>query len=260
MKLLAIDSSGLVATVALLSDDSMIAEFTINYRKTHSQTLLPMIDDMVKTAGFDLKSLDAIATAAGPGSFTGLRIGSATAKGLAFSLNIPIIPVPTVDALAWNLCGSRGLVCPLMDARRSQVYTGLYRFEEDGSFTVCAPQRVVSIAELADLVNAAGGDAPATGGGAPATDGSTSAVNGGASVSGDCIPVTFLGDGVPPYRSQLDTLIHVPFRIAPPHLARQRAGAVGALGMKLYAEGKAQSAAEHVPYYLRMAQADEEKK
>ena len=128
MKILAIDSSGLVASVAVTEDDSLIAEYTTNYKKTHSQTLLPMLDEVKKMIELDLSCIDAIAVSAGPGSFTGLRIGSATAKGLGLALDKPIISVPTVDALAMNVYGTDHIVCPLMDARRSQVYTGIYRF------------------------------------------------------------------------------------------------------------------------------------
>ena len=128
MRILALDSSGIVATVAIVEDDNLLAEYTVNYKKTHSQILLPMLDEIVKMTEFDLNTLDAVAVAAGPGSFTGLRIGSATAKGLGLALDKPLIPVPTVEALAYNLYDVSGLVCPIMDARRGQVYTGIYRF------------------------------------------------------------------------------------------------------------------------------------
>lgn len=100
MKVLGLDSSGLVAGVALIQDDVLIAEYTTDYKKTHSQTLLPMLDELRRMVDLDLKSIDLIAVAAGPGSFTGLRIGSATAKGLGLALDIPLAAVPTVDALA----------------------------------------------------------------------------------------------------------------------------------------------------------------
>ena len=105
MKILAIDSSGLVASVAVVEDETLLAEFTIDYKKTHSQTLLPMLDQMAKMIELDLNSIDAIAVAGGPGSFTGLRIGSATAKGLGLALDKPLLHIPTVDALAYNLYG-----------------------------------------------------------------------------------------------------------------------------------------------------------
>ena len=128
MKVLAVDSSGLVASVAVVQDDELLAEYTLNYKKTHSQTLLPMLEELKKMIDLDLNSIDVIAVAAGPGSFTGLRIGSATVKGLGLALNKPIAQVPTLEGLAYNMCGTDHLVCPLMDARREQVYTGVYRF------------------------------------------------------------------------------------------------------------------------------------
>ena len=131
MRILALDSSGLVATVAIVEDQQTVAEYTVNYKKTHSQTLLPMLAEIVKMTEFDLDTIDAIAVAGGPGSFTGLRIGSATAKGLGLALDKPLIHVPTVDGMAYNLFGNAGLICPIMDARRDQVYTGIYRFEDD---------------------------------------------------------------------------------------------------------------------------------
>ena len=155
MKILALDSSGLVASVAVVSDDNLIGEYTINYKKTHSQTLLPMLDEVAKMTELDLKTIDFIAVSAGPGSFTGLRIGSATAKGLAMALDKQIVSVPTVDALAYNLWGSADVVCPLMDARRQQTYTGLYDFT-DGRMNTILPQCVVMIEEIVDQINELG--------------------------------------------------------------------------------------------------------
>ena len=106
MKLLALDSSGLVASVAILDGETLVAEYTLNYKKTHSQTLLPMLDEIVKMTQTELSEMDAIAVAAGPGSFTGLRIGSATAKGLGLALNKPIISVPTLEGIACNFYGT----------------------------------------------------------------------------------------------------------------------------------------------------------
>lgn len=228
MKILALDSSGLVASVAVLEDEVLLAEYTVNYKKTHSQTLLPMLDTIAQMIELDLNSLDAIAVAAGPGSFTGLRIGSATAKGLGLALEKPLVGVPTVEALAYNLYGTTGLICPIMDARRNQVYTGIYRFE-NGEMSVVCDQEAVKVDELAADLNARGEH------------------------------VTFLGDGVPVYKEKLAELLTVKFDFAPAHLSRQRAGAVGALGMKYYAQGRIQSAREHQPEYLRLSQAERER-
>ena len=228
MRILALDSSGLVATVAILEDEQMIAEYTVNYKKTHSQTLLPMLDEIVKMTEFDLSTIDAIAVSGGPGSFTGLRIGAATAKGLGLALNKPLIHIPTVDGMAYGLFGYSGLVCPIMDARRNQVYTGLYRFV-DGEFQVVEEQMAISVTELIEKLNSYEDK------------------------------VTFLGDGVPVYREQFEKGLTGVYAFAPAHLNRQRAAAVGALGMKYFQEGKTESATEHKPDYLRLSQAERER-
>ena len=125
MKLLAIDASTMVATVALATDEGIIAEYTVNNKRTHSQTLLPMIDVIVSNIGWDIKDIDYIAVTNGPGSFTGLRIGAATAKGLADALGKKIVPVPSLEALAMNGVMYDGLIVPIMDARRDNVFTGI---------------------------------------------------------------------------------------------------------------------------------------
>ncbi|MCD7864815.1 MAG: tRNA (adenosine(37)-N6)-threonylcarbamoyltransferase complex dimerization subunit type 1 TsaB [Clostridiales bacterium] len=229
MKILAMDSSGLVAGLAVVEDDNLIGEYTVHYKKTHSQTLLPMLDELAKMIELDLDSLDAIAVSAGPGSFTGLRIGSATAKGLGLALDKPLIHVPTVDALACNFWGSRDLICPLMDARRNQTYTGLYRFT-DQRLEVLKPQCAVGIDEIIGDVNRVGQ------------------------------PVVFLGDGVPVFSLYIEENCRVPFSFAPAHMNRQRAGAVAYLGMQYAKEGKLESTAEHCPDYLRMSQAERERR
>src|SRR5699024_6208681 len=147
-------SSGLVASVAVAQDDTLVAEFTMNYKKTHSQTLLPMLEEVKKAIQLDLGSIDAIAVAAGPGSFTGLRIGSATAKGLGLALQKPLIAVPTVEALAYNLydTGEDTVICPIMDARRNQVYTGIYCFREHRLETL-KQQDAVPMEELLEALN-----------------------------------------------------------------------------------------------------------
>ena len=173
MKILGIDGSGLVASVAIVEDDNLVGEYTTGYKKTHSQTLLPMLDELSKMIELDLNPIDAIAVAAGPGSFTGLRIASATAKGIGLSLGLPIVSVPTVDAIAFNMWGNSGIICPIMDARRGQVYTGLYSFAEDGSFKVERPQCAVDFHEIAADINERGES------------------------------VTFLGDGVPVFKDHI---------------------------------------------------------
>lgn len=231
MKILALESSGLVASVAFWADGSIMGEFTTNFKKTHSQTLLPMLDCLVKTLGITLDSCDAIAVSAGPGSFTGLRIGSATAKGIGLALNLPIIEVPTVDAIAYNLYGTDRIICPLMDAKRQQVYTGLYTFEQ-GEMTVIAAQKAVSIEDILLEINALGR------------------------------PVIFTGDGVPVYLGVIEQQCKVPYCLAPAHLAAQRAGALASLAASYMNDPHKQerivSARDHQPDYLRLSQAERE--
>lgn len=227
MRILALDSSGLVASVAVVEDEQTLAEYTVNYKKTHSQTLLPMLDEIVAMLEMDLHSIDGIAISGGPGSFTGLRIGSATAKGLGLALEKPLIHVPTLDALAYNLYGNKGIICPIMDARRNQVYTGLYRC--DKVFQIVEEQMAISVEALITHLNQMKEE------------------------------VTFLGDGVPVYKEQLEAGLEVPFQYAPAHQNRQRAAAVGALGILYARDGKTETAVEHKPDYLRVSQAERER-
>ena len=229
MKILGIDSSGLVASVAITEDDELIGEYTLNYKKTHSQTLLPMLDELKKMVELDLDSIDAIAVAKGPGSFTGLRIGSATAKGLGLALDKPLVAVPTVDALAFNLWGAKTNICPVMDARRNQTYTGLYRFDENQNFEVLVEQCAVDIHEIIEKVNE------------------------------NNTPVTFLGDGVPTFKQVIEEEVKVPFFFAPAGMNRQRAAALNLLAKQYIEKGDTVSAADFRPDYLRLSQAERER-
>lgn len=227
MNILGIESSSLVASVAVVTDHVLTAEYTVNFKKTHSQTLLPMLDEIVNMVDFDLDTVDAIAVSAGPGSFTGLRIGSATGKGLGLALHKPLVSVPTVDAMAYNLYGCASIVCPIMDARRDQVYTGIYD-NKDG-FSIIKESCAMDIKDLIMELNQTGEK------------------------------VIFLGDGVPVYEKQIEELMTVPFSFAPAHLNRQRGSAVAALGSLYYEDGRIVEAAEHAPDYLRKPQAERER-
>jgi len=238
-KILALDSSGLVASVAVVEGDAfgsnLLAEYTVNYKKTHSQTLLPMLDEIVRMTELDLQTIDAIAVAAGPGSFTGLRIGSATAKGLGLALSKPLVAISTLDALAYNLYGTDKLICPLMDARRNQVYTGVYEFCGRELKRLIEPT-AVDVKEISEKLCKMKRD------------------------------VIFLGDGVPVYQKWLVEILLAEFSsygnqydFAPAHLNKQRAGAVGTLALRYLQEGKTQTAEEHRPDYLRLSQAERER-
>lgn len=227
-KVLGIDSSGLVATVALMSEGILAAEYTIHNKKTHSQTLLPMIADMMKMAEIDLAELDCIAVSAGPGSFTGLRIGASTAKGLAWTLGIPIVPVSSLMGLAANMTEHGAVVCPVMDARRNQAYYGIYRVTGGIPDVICEPG-TESIENVVEAVNAVGE------------------------------PVLFLGDGVPVFEEAIRGRSEVPVRFAGAAVRYQRGASIALLGGLLYEEGKYVQAGEFVPVYLRKSQAERER-
>ncbi|MCJ7856520.1 tRNA (adenosine(37)-N6)-threonylcarbamoyltransferase complex dimerization subunit type 1 TsaB [Lachnospiraceae bacterium NSJ-143] len=225
MKILAIDSSGSAVSAAIADDDKIIAEYILNFKMTHSQTLMPSVDEIVLSSGFNIHELDYIAVTAGPGSFTGLRIGAAAAKGLAHGLGIDIIPVPTLEALAYNIFETDRIICPIMDARRSQVYNAFYEFK-DGSLLEVYPQEARSIEDVIEKAAKAGKK------------------------------VIFLGDAVPVYKERLAAEEN--FILAPQNCNMQRASSVAALAFKYAEESRTVKYSDFAPFYLRKPQAERE--
>ena len=228
MKILGIDSSGLVASAAIADEKNIIAEFTVNNKQTHSQTLLPMIEKVVDMSGIELEQIDAIAIAAGPGSFTGLRIGSATAKGIGLALKKPVVSVPTLEGLAYRVSVFDGIICPIMDARRNQVYTGIYKMDK-GNLVSLSEKKAVDIHEIMEELEKYDEK------------------------------VIFLGDGVEVQRETIEKEFKKEYCFAPIHLSKQSAAAVAVLGDIYFNQGKAEDAAEHKPIYLRKSQAERER-
>lgn len=201
MKILSIESSGHVASAALIEDEILRAEFTINNGMTHSETLMPMLSEMMSLCGEDIKDVDAIAVSAGPGSFTGLRIGAATAKGLGLALGRPLIAISVLESLAFNLYNSHGaVICPIMDARRGQVYNAAFR---DGIRLL--PDAAGPMDELIDKLNAM-----------------------------DEREYIFLGDGVPVYRELITERLRGSYVFATAENNLQRAASAAQLGMWIY--------------------------
>jgi len=230
MKVLAIESSSITASVAIVMDDMLTAEYTINHKTTHSQTLLPMIAEICKMTETEMNSLDLIAVSIGPGSFTGLRIGCATGKGLGLALDVPVVAVPTLEAMAYNLYGYSKIICPIMDAKRSHVYTGIYTWQEkiDKNIHILLNQCILPIEEVIDKLNEINEE------------------------------VVFIGDGVPANQTIIESNMKVKYSFAPAHMSSQRAASVAVLGKTLYEDQKSMNARELLPEYLRPTQAERE--
>ncbi len=233
MNILAIESSGLVASAAVVEDGLLKTEFTVNNKLTHSETLLPMVKSMLDISGLDMKRIDAIAVSAGPGSFTGLRIGAATAKGLALALNIPIISVSSLKAMAYGLSElSDSIICPIMDARREQVYSAAYKA---GTEVLAEAARDIHgfLAELNCCIGA----------GEVYSDNAGNMENEAADESfqanelgqiGTSRGYIFVGDGVPVYKDIIVSELKGKVIFAGAAFNRQRAADVAELGVSLY--------------------------
>lgn len=227
MKILALESSAAAASVCLTEDAFMIAQSYENSGMTHSRTLLPMAEELLKRVGVSLDEVDVFAVAAGPGSFTGLRIGVSACKGLAWALEKPCAKVSTLEAMAWNLSALPGEICPVMDARRSQVYNA--RFSSDGEKLVrLAPDRAISLDELAgELKN---------------TDREQ----------------ILVGDGAELCYNDL-TRRGIPARMVPGNLRFQSAWGVARGALELARAGALIPASQLVPDYHRLSQAERER-
>ena len=225
MLILAIDSSATVATVALCRDGKLLGEFTLNNGNTHSETLLPMVESLIKISGNTLSDVDAFAASSGPGSFTGVRIGTATLKGLAFDSGKPCIEVSTLEALAYNLIMERGIICPVMNARRAQVYTAIFR-SDGGELTRLTDDMAISIEELEEKLCEYSGES-----------------------------VFFCGDG---YDITVKALGKLSFIPTPERLTHQSAYSVARVAERLFSEGLSVSDQDFRVKYLRPSQAERE--
>ena len=223
MLILAFESSARAASVALVEDGRLISQYSQCSGLTHSRTLLPMAEDMLKNAELNLQDVDLIAVAHGPGSFTGIRIGVSTVKGLAWAADKPCVGVSTLEAMAWHGLAAGGLVCPVMDARRSQVYNALFEIRDGRPQRLC-PDRPIALAELAEDVKKL--DAP----------------------------VFLVGDGAAITKAFFDAQ-GIPCRVAPENLLWQDAWGVAMAAM----DKEPGNADSLLPVYLRLSQAERER-
>lgn len=227
MKILALESSAVAASVALCEDETLIAQAFQNTGLTHSQTLLPLAEDLLKNCGLTMADMDLIAVAEGPGSFTGLRIGVAAAKGLAWAAELPCAGCSTLASMAWNLAGFEGEVCVAMDARRKQVYNARFRVDGEQPHRL-TPDRAIS---LEDLI---------------------------AELQGTEITQIIVGDGAKLCYDAL-TAAGIPAKLAPPNLRMQSAWGVARLALEKARTGQTVTANELAPVYHRLSQAERER-
>ncbi len=226
MKILSADTSGAVASVAVLDEENLLGQYSINHKKTHSQKLMPMMDQLLKNLELKPDDIDIYSAAIGPGSFTGLRIGIATIKGIAQALNKPVIGVPTLEGLAFNVCGSSRMICPIIDARNDFVYSALYSFEENSSnLKVHVDCQAFHINHLLDIID-------------------------------EKQSTIFLGDAVYKFESIIRQKLGNKASFAASHMLLQSAGSVGLAAYRRYLSGQTQSYINILPMYIRAPQAE----
>lgn len=227
MKILAVDTSSLVAAVAVIDDERLLGEYIVNHKKTHSQKLMPMIKELMEKLELVPDDIDVFAASSGPGSFTGLRIGVTTIKALAYTAKKPVISVPTLDALAFNVRVADSLICPIMDARNNQVYTAVYKFEEGIPVNI-TEYLGVPISELVNIIK----DLDQK--------------------------VIFTGDAVNIHMNYLKSELTNKCEFAAYDQLLPKASSVAWLALHRKLAGMAESSFEMVPFYLRKAQAERE--
>ena len=223
MKLLAIETSTMIGSVALTDDNELLAEYQIGIRATYSDILFPAIDHILKSANVAIQEVDAFALAQGPGSFTALRIGISVIKGLALANNKPVIAIPSLDALAHNMCFSDILICPLIDARRDEVYTAFYKREDGHTLKKLTPDRAIVPEILLDEIRE---------------------------------EVVFLGDGTDLYKDLIVRKLKEKVLFSPLHLKYPRASAIAQLAFKKLNLNEVSDIEVMTPLYVRPPEAE----
>lgn len=226
MKVLAIESSSVVAGTALLDGEQVIYEGYSHNKLNHSQILMPLVEEALSAGDIKAADVDLYAISKGPGSFTGLRIGISTVKGLAMAFNKPIAAIPTLDLLACNFPFYSGYICPVMDARREQVYTALYKWDRNDLIQL-EPYKASRVSELIEKARQYDE------------------------------PILFTGDGVKPYKAAITENLRSKAIFAPPNLRHQRASAAAWLATSYFEKNLCISYRDLEPFYLRQSQAEQ---
>lgn len=227
MKILALETSAVTASVAVTEDEQLLAQSFQNSGLTHSATLMPMTADLMKNTGITMDDIDVIAVAAGPGSFTGIRIGVAAAKGLAWPGDKLCAPCSTLESMAWQCAHLDGEICVAMDARRKQVYNARF-LAENGGLTRLSEDRAIGLEELAEEVKKSGKTQ------------------------------ILVGDGAALCYNAFEAA-GIPVRMMPPHLRYQTAWGVARAALELARQGGLIPAGQMAPQYHRLSQAERER-
>jgi tRNA threonylcarbamoyladenosine biosynthesis protein TsaB len=224
MRVLGVDTSTSCGSLGIIDDEEVVAEYALLRDETHSTRLVPAIQALLKEARLDLGEIDGIAVSLGPGSFTGLRVGLSAVKGLALATERPVVGVPTLDALAANLPFTPYLICPLVDARKGEVYTALYKDGQGGQVEQLTPYQVLSPLDLLEKI--------------PLQE------------------TVFLGDGVEAYGELIEERLGAKALFAPPHLRFLRGSTVAEIGLTRFKKGKKDDITSLVPIYVRPSDAE----
>ncbi len=227
MRVLSVDSSTATASCAVIEDGKLLGEISFNDKKQHSVILMHQIDYLLKGLNLDISAIDGFVISSGPGSFTGLRIGAASIKGLAQGLNKPLVGISSLDCLAYNLAYTDGIICPILDALRDNVYTALYKFS-DGNLVRLTDYMAIHIDELIILIQ-----------------------------SQEDKKVCFIGDAIPKFKDKLEKSF-IGAHFAPAHLNFPRASSLGELGLEKLKNNSNDDLLSFSPIYLRKSQAERE--
>jgi len=223
MKLLAIETSTMVGSIALISDHRLLAEYQMGIKATYSDALIPLIDNVLSNTRIPIQEIDGFALALGPGSFTALRIGLSIIKGLALATKKPLVGIPTLDSLAHNMCFSNFLICPVLDARKGEVYTAFYKREDGSTLKKLTPDRVVKPQRLLDEIHE---------------------------------EVIFLGDGSDVYRDIILRRLKEKVLFAPLHLKYPKASSIAQLALEKFKDNEVMDIERITPVYVRPPEAE----
>lgn len=227
MKILALDTSSIVATAAVMDGEKLMGEYILNHKKTHSQKLMPMLEEILKSCDLSPKDIDIFGAALGPGSFTGLRIGLATIKAMAQALDKPVVGVSTLEGLAYNLIYCKARICPIIDAQRDLVYTGLYQWDQI-NLNKIMEEKVLSIDELLSILKEKNEE------------------------------IMFIGDALEKFRGLIQETLKEKAIFPPGIVTMPRASSVAELVRRRAEAGELSKASEVVPIYMRKSQAEKQ--